>query len=410
MLPRPPAWGVLTAAVVWGVVALWRGCRIALGLRAVAALKREAVPFDPARAARLPLWRTLSASGRPCALRVSDRSAGAYAVGFRRPVILVPRSLAADLSDAELDQVIAHEHAHLARYDDWLRLLQCGVAAMVGLHPAVWLADRQLDLEREAACDDRVVARTGDARAYADCLASVAAILAADRPPTIHLVPAVTRSGVLLRSRVRRLIHRNWHRTPHVRWLPAAVCLVALSAVVTARDRVPPIVTFDDAYVDSLPAIPIGFVTDAPPAAMSVPATTDVDPPAPARAAATRRALVSRSLVATAETIASRRRSVQAPVADEAGSAMGETLNLDEPLPLVARQPAVTSLEVSLPSPRRDAPSAPAAVAGATDYSWSGVGSDLSHAGVAVGKGAQHFGQALGGWFAGPWTGKHPLR
>src|SRR5258708_30495663 len=46
--------------------------------------------------------------------------------------------------------------SHLARYDDWLRMVQALVTALCGLHPAVHFIGARIDLEREAACDDRV--------------------------------------------------------------------------------------------------------------------------------------------------------------------------------------------------------------------------------------------------------------
>jgi hypothetical protein len=69
---------------------------------------------------------------------------------------------------------VLHEHAHVQRRDDWVQLLQVVLTAVAGLHPAVrWISDR-LELEREVACDDWVIARTGRPRSYARCLARVA--------------------------------------------------------------------------------------------------------------------------------------------------------------------------------------------------------------------------------------------
>ena len=72
-----------------------------------------------------------------------------------------------------------HEYAHLARYDDWLQLFQAIARAVGGLHPAVGWLSRRIDLDREAACDDYVVARTGAARQYASALLEAAVVAGA---------------------------------------------------------------------------------------------------------------------------------------------------------------------------------------------------------------------------------------
>jgi hypothetical protein len=74
------------------------------------------------------------------------------------------------MSADELRPILIHEMAHLRRRDDWTNLLQKAVRAVFFFHPAVWWIDARLSLEREMACDDAVVAATGDARAYAGSL------------------------------------------------------------------------------------------------------------------------------------------------------------------------------------------------------------------------------------------------
>ena len=81
----------------------------------------------------------------------------------------------AKLSDESLDEIVMHEQAHLDRYDDWSKLLVAVVGSLAGLHPAVRFLARRLDVDREAACDDRVVSRTGATRRYASSLLAVAA-------------------------------------------------------------------------------------------------------------------------------------------------------------------------------------------------------------------------------------------
>lgn len=90
-------------------------------------------------------------------------------------MILVSRAVADALSDESLDEIAMHEQAHLDRYDDWSLLVLAVVGSLAGLHPAVRFLARRLDVDREAACDDRVMSRTGATRRYASSLLTAAA-------------------------------------------------------------------------------------------------------------------------------------------------------------------------------------------------------------------------------------------
>ena len=91
-----------------------------------------------------------------------------------RPCVLIPARLLSALDDAEMEQICVHEAAHLARYDDWSLLLQRMIEALFVFHPVARWISRQIDLEREIACDDFVISGTGRPRPYAACLAHVA--------------------------------------------------------------------------------------------------------------------------------------------------------------------------------------------------------------------------------------------
>jgi beta-lactamase regulating signal transducer with metallopeptidase domain len=401
-VPAPPLWLPVLGLAVWLSCALWRVWQIAVSLRAIAVLKREATPCDDALARRLPLWAAASASGRRCTLGISDRADGPCALGFRRPMIVVPRRIAERLSDADLDQVIAHEHAHLQRRDDWLQLLQCSIGALCGLHPAVWLLGRRLDLEREAACDDRVVARTGCARRYARCLARVAALRLAGRPAIGTMVPAAVRSSQLLRTRVERLLSGRWSRTPRVGRWSTAVSALALGLIMVACDQAPPLVTFAERTLD-LPVVvsasaspegaepasrpaPVRFAPTAVPTAVTSPAPAEPAPHVPSEAPP-KPAIGESRLPGRLEAH---------PIT---GALDLQSITLSATPPPEPCEPADSAVAGPqkgwLPVSRE-----PARV------SWSAIGPTVVQAGVTVGKGAGRVGQSVGRWFAqGPWSG-----
>jgi beta-lactamase regulating signal transducer with metallopeptidase domain len=257
-LPALPDRVAAVAAALWAMTAATGLLRIVRSCRAIGQLKRASSPFDPAREARLPLWASRDGRHRSAELRTSDCMTGACALGLRRPVIVVSRSVADALDDQSLDEIVMHEQAHLDRFDDWSQLLQAVVCSIAGLHPAVRFLARRLEVDREAACDDRVVSRTGAARRYASSLLTVAA---ASNSEAGHVefaagVPAATTTASALRVRVSRLLDPG---RDHDRRLAGATSLVsatALAFTVVMSTQVGPVVVFLEATGVHAPAAP----------------------------------------------------------------------------------------------------------------------------------------------------------
>lgn len=87
--------------------------------------------------------------------------------------ILLPRA-ALTWPDALRRIVLLHERAHVARRDTLWQLAGDVVSAVYWFHPLAWIAARQAALERERACDDRVVATGVSTVDYAAALVDVA--------------------------------------------------------------------------------------------------------------------------------------------------------------------------------------------------------------------------------------------
>ena len=162
---------------IWLSITLVRLIRVLPSLHAVYSLRDRCTAFPPAIEAQLRLWLEAKAGRRRAELAICSAVQSATVLGFQRPCIAVPPQLLESLSTAELDHVILHEYAHVQRRDDWTRLAQTLVHSILWVHPAAALIGRQLDREREMACDEWVVARTGQPKVYARCLARAAEVL-----------------------------------------------------------------------------------------------------------------------------------------------------------------------------------------------------------------------------------------
>ncbi|HEX7318678.1 MAG TPA: M56 family metallopeptidase [Pyrinomonadaceae bacterium] len=168
-------------------------------------------------------------------------------VGHLRPVILVPAGALLGLTPQQLEAVLAHELAHVRRYDYAVNLLQTAVETLLFYHPAAWWLSGRVRAEREHACDDAAVAATGDALSYARALAALEQLRGARTPPAALALAA---NGGSLMQRIQRLVHQDT-RTHTRRPFAAAALLFALLFGALAAQR-----ALTPAEAKSAPAAP----------------------------------------------------------------------------------------------------------------------------------------------------------
>ncbi len=74
-------------------------------------------------------------------------------IGVIRPTIVVSKDLISGFSQRSLDAILAHELAHVKRFDSITRWLAVVLRDIQFFNPAARLAYRHLEMEREVACD-----------------------------------------------------------------------------------------------------------------------------------------------------------------------------------------------------------------------------------------------------------------
>ncbi len=162
-------------------------------------------------------------------VRVSVDAAGPAVFGLVRPVLLLPARIDEQLTGEELSAVIAHERAHVRRYDNLTTALHRIVTAVFWFHPFVWWIGKRLIEERERASDEAAVAAGFSPRVFAEGLLKVCrSVLGA---------PRACAAGVYspnLKTRVEGIMKfdqiRNLH--PVLRLVIAAFLLLSLSGPV----------------------------------------------------------------------------------------------------------------------------------------------------------------------------------
>ncbi len=160
-------------------------------------------------------------------VRVSDKIGMPLSIGFLHPMILLPRQMAAQLSAIDVEHVILHEAGHLERRDDWFGLGERILRAIFFFQPAVYFIGRELDREREMACDDWVLEKSGETKDYARALGRVAELASVERAPL--LATGAGRRKEIFR-RMEAIFDRARNRAPRISGpaLAAAACGLAV--------------------------------------------------------------------------------------------------------------------------------------------------------------------------------------
>jgi beta-lactamase regulating signal transducer with metallopeptidase domain len=148
--------------------------------------------------------------------------------GLIRSAILLPAD-ADDWPDERRQVVLAHELAHVRRWDCLTQLLAQTACSIYWFNPLVWLATRQLRIERERACDDQVIYLGTKASEYAGHLLDMARTFRTARCSSLAAVAIARRSeleGRLLAILDPGLKRRGLNRIAAISVGVVTVCVV----------------------------------------------------------------------------------------------------------------------------------------------------------------------------------------
>jgi bla regulator protein BlaR1 len=199
------------------------------------------------------------------------------AAGLFRPIVIVPDDLVATLDAVDLQSIVEHERAHIARNDVAANLIQRLFEAILFFNPWAYVIARQLVKEREAACDDWAVRAASDPGRYASCLANLA--LRRPRARTPLLTPSAMGSGRMLVGRIARLLDgKAGEMKPNYFVLAMATALFAILgfAFHTSKGLASTNCSADAAVVNpAMPNIPESDAKAHPNASVTVAVTVD---------------------------------------------------------------------------------------------------------------------------------------
>jgi beta-lactamase regulating signal transducer with metallopeptidase domain/uncharacterized GH25 family protein len=163
---------------------------------------------------------------RPVHLLCSPRRAIPMTWGILRTWILLP----AESSGWTVEQrraVLLHELSHAKRLDCQTQLIAKFACALHWFNPLAWFAQKQMQAEREQACDDRVLSAGTQASAYAEQLLKIASEMSS--LPFSTAAIAMARPG-RFEGRLLAILDVKRNRRA-VTWTAAVAALVLMAAI-----------------------------------------------------------------------------------------------------------------------------------------------------------------------------------
>lgn len=158
-------------------------------------------------------------------LRISTFAIAPCAIGYFKPVILLPLAVLTGMTQTQIEMILLHELAHARRQDYAIGLVQSIIKTLFFFNPFLRWISNQIDKEREHACDDIAVAISKNPVLFAHTLKEFA---------TMHTNQKATMNitgNALLLTRITRLFGNN-AQVPKSKYGVLASLLIMISGLI----------------------------------------------------------------------------------------------------------------------------------------------------------------------------------
>ena len=207
--------------------------RLGFSLLAVQRMLRESTPVTSEEwCERLTTWKAQLGIRRAVEIRRSQRVVVPLTVGWIRPVVFLPWSVADSADRYVLNAVLLHELTHIARDDYPFHLMSKIAECMFWYNPFVWLTVRRLGQVRETICDGYCISRLEDRESYVGVLLLFATALSQRLTAPLGLAMARTCRLERRLSDLATQVVRNYSFGRWARFAAASLAL-ALSGVIS---------------------------------------------------------------------------------------------------------------------------------------------------------------------------------
>ncbi len=182
-----------------------------------------------ALSARIPLRK-------PVELLESSMVKVPMVIGYFKPIILLPVGAVNNLTESEVEAILAHELGHIFRNDFLMNIVLSFIEILFYYHPAVWWISGNVRLERENCSDDIAIKLCGNSLTYAKALVTL-------QEMNQHPVPsfAMTFSGRKnqLLNRIKRILNQPQNRSNILEKLTATCLLLAAIFILSVGANAP---------------------------------------------------------------------------------------------------------------------------------------------------------------------------
>lgn len=222
---------------IWFLGCVFFTLRMLLGLTWISQTQRNARPnLNPALQSTLMRLIKHFGISRRITLLLSDDIESPMTTGWWKPIILVPTALLTHLSPDYIEALIAHELAHIKRFDYLVNILQSLIEIILFFHPVVWWLSKQIRTERENIADDLAAQVLNNPQQLATALAAL------DQFQLSNPLLAQAAHGGNLMSRIQRLVKPkqailNWKVSATLIGMVLACLTVYASATTSNADH-----------------------------------------------------------------------------------------------------------------------------------------------------------------------------
>ena len=190
---------------IWFIIFITRFIKIISGLTYIERIRhqktREPIDYWKNRIQELKIILNIK---KPVLLMESGLIQVPLAIGWLKPVILVPLGLLTHLPSEQLEAILLHELAHIKRKDYFVNLAQSFAEIIFFFNPAVLWISSLIREERENSCDDLAIAITKNKTKFVQALVTFQEYNNAAK----YAMSFPGRKNQLL-NRVKRIIHNS---------------------------------------------------------------------------------------------------------------------------------------------------------------------------------------------------------
>jgi bla regulator protein blaR1 len=146
-------------------------------------------------------------------------------LGYLKPMILLPFGMLSGLPREQIEAIIAHEIAHIKRYDILINLFQSIAEILFFFNPFVWYISYKIRAERENACDDAAINLCGNSLIYAKALANAESFKKSNEP--LFAIPLFKNHNQLVR-RIKRMLNKDQNQNGFKEKFAAALIFIGI--------------------------------------------------------------------------------------------------------------------------------------------------------------------------------------